>query len=252
VSGDTGVAVAVSGDTGVAVAVHDPAIAVEVHHPAVWGRVDAAAKRVLDIVVGVVALLLLAPVLALLALLIRIDSPGPVFYRATRMGYRGRELRMLKFRKMHDHATGIPLTMHDDARFTRIGRWLARRKLDELPQLWHLITGEMSLVGPRPETGGFVALQHAHYRQILTVRPGIIGWSQLAFAKEGEVLDATDPVAHYVSTILPQKVSLDAMYARQRTLLIDLKIVFWSILAVVAGLPIAVYRKHGTMRVRKR
>jgi lipopolysaccharide/colanic/teichoic acid biosynthesis glycosyltransferase len=98
----------VSTDSGVAVAVHDAAIAVEVHRPAVSGRVDAAAKRVLDIVVGVVALLLLAPVLALLALLIRIDSPGPVFYRSTRMGYRGRELRMLKFRKMHDHATGWP------------------------------------------------------------------------------------------------------------------------------------------------
>jgi len=242
----------VSGDSGVAAAVSERAVALELDGSTRWGRVDVTAKRVLDVGVGAVGLLLLAPVLALLALVIVIDSPGPVFYRATRAGYRGRELRMLKFRKMHDRAAGIPLTTRDDERFTRIGRWLTKHKLDELPQLWHLITGEMSLVGPRPETGGFIALERARYRQILTVRPGILGWSQLAFASEGAVLDATDPVGHYVSRILPQKVSLDVMYARRRTLLIDLRIVFFSTLAVVAGIPIAVHRKDGAMRVRRR
>jgi lipopolysaccharide/colanic/teichoic acid biosynthesis glycosyltransferase len=242
----------VRGDAGVAAAVSDTSIAVDVHRSALWAEVDAAAKRVLDVVVGAVGLLLLAPVLALLALLIRLDSPGPVFYRAARAGYRGRDLAMLKFRKMRDGAAGIPLTLADDDRFTRLGRWLARRKIDELPQLWHLITGEMSLVGPRPEAAGFVALQREEYEQILAVRPGIFGWSQLAFAKEGQVLDTSDPVAHYVSTILPQKMSLDAMYARQRTLLIDLRIVFWSVRTVLAGTSVAVHRTDGAMRVRTR
>ena len=214
-----------NGESGAATAVGDPAVAVHVQSAARWAALDAAAKRVLDVLVGALALLLLAPFLALLALLIRLDSPGPVFYRSPRVGHRGRDLRMLKFRKMHDGATGIALTLENDDRFTRIGRWLAGSKLDELPQLWHLVTGEMSLVGPRPETAGFVAHQRSGYEQILTVRPGILGWSQLAFAEEGRILDASDPLGHYLSEILPQKVALDVMYARRRTLLIDLKIV---------------------------
>jgi len=217
-----------------------------------WSRIDAGVKRMLDVAVATMALLLLSPLLALIALLVRVDSPGPIFYRATRVGHHGRTLRMLKFRKMRDGASGIPLTLQDDARFTSIGRTLAQLKLDELPQLWHVLTGEMSLVGPRPETLRFAALQSADYGRILTVRPGIFGWSQLAFAEENRVLDAADPLGHYVGRILPQKVSLDTMYADRRTLAIDLRIVAWSVLAVVARRPVAVDRRNGRMRLRKR
>src|SRR3954471_22469678 len=100
---------------------------------------------------------LLLPLLVAIALLVVLDSPGPVFYRAQRVGYRGRPLRMLKFRKMHADATGGALTLAEDERFTRVGRWLVRGHLDELPQLWHVLRGEMSLVGPRPESPSFVA-----------------------------------------------------------------------------------------------
>jgi lipopolysaccharide/colanic/teichoic acid biosynthesis glycosyltransferase len=212
----------------------------------------ADGKRLLDVIVAVLTLLLLAPAMGVIALLIKLDSAGPVFYRAARVGYRGETLRMLKFRKMHDRATGSPLTMDDDARFTRIGGWLAKLKLDELPQLWHVLTGEMSLVGPRPETEGFVARHEAEYREILSVRPGILGWSQLAFAEESRILDDADPVGHYVAAILPQKVSLDLLYATTRNVLLDLRIVFWSVLAVALRRRVAVHRSDGRMNLRRR
>jgi lipopolysaccharide/colanic/teichoic acid biosynthesis glycosyltransferase len=222
------------------------------HSPRRPARVAGAVKRALDIAAAAVALLLLAPLLALIALSVRLDSRGPVFYRSTRVGYGGRPLRMLKFRKMRDGARGLPLTVSDDERFTPIGRWLTKLKLDELPQLWHVLTGEMSLVGPRPESPDLAALHAAEYREILTVRPGIFGWSQLAFADENRILDATDPLGHYVGRILPQKVALDTKYARGRTLVLDLRIVAWSVLAVVARLPVAVDREAGRMGLRRR
>src|SRR3954471_21826118 len=116
-----------------------------------------AAKRAIDIAVSALGLVILSPLFLVIALLVVLDSPGPVFYRADRVGYRGRPLRMLKFRKMHEDATGSALTLADDERLTRVGRWLVRGHLDELPQLWHVLRGEMSLVGPRPESPSFVA-----------------------------------------------------------------------------------------------
>jgi lipopolysaccharide/colanic/teichoic acid biosynthesis glycosyltransferase len=159
---------------------------------------------------------------------------------------------MLKFRKMHDDAAGLPLTTADDARLTRLGAFLAKTKLDELPQLWHVLCGEMSLVGPRPETVGFVARHHDEYEEILSVRPGLLGFSQIAFVAEGNILDSEDPLSHYVSAILPQKITLDLMYARERTVVLDLKIMLWSLIAVLARRQVAVNRRTGRMNLRKR
>src|SRR5262245_62042753 len=142
----------------------------------------AAAKRAIDIVGAGLALVLLAPLFLLIAVLITVDSPGPVFFRAERIGYRGRRLRMLKFRKMHPDATGGRLTVPHGARLARVGAWLVRAKLDELPRLWHVLRGEMGLVGPRPESPDFVARFDAEYEQIIHVRPGMTGFTQLAFA----------------------------------------------------------------------
>ena len=208
-------------------------------------------KRAFDIAVGSLILLLLAPMMALVALAIVIESPGPVFYRAHRIGYRGRPLRMLKFRKMRPDAQGLPLTMADDARLTRVGAVLARFKLDELPQFWHVIRGEMSLVGPRPEDPEFVAL-HPEYETILQVRPGITGFSQIAFTREGDVLDADDPIEHYRRQLLPQKVRLDRTYAITRGLRTDVRVLVWTVVAVIAGLPVAVDRREGKMGLRRR
>jgi lipopolysaccharide/colanic/teichoic acid biosynthesis glycosyltransferase len=215
-------------------------------------RLDAAAKRAFDIATSALMLLALVPLILIVALLVKLDSPGPAFFKVDRIGRRGRQLRMLKFRKMHDDAAGIALTTHEDDRLTRIGALLARSKLDELPQLWHVLRGDMSLVGPRPETLDFVAHHRFEYDEILSVRPGLVGFSQIAFLMEGRILDEQDPLTHYVSAILPQKVTLDLMYARERTVLMDLKILTWSLVAVLGRRQVAVNRQTGRMNLRRR
>jgi lipopolysaccharide/colanic/teichoic acid biosynthesis glycosyltransferase len=197
-------------------------------------------------------LLATLPLIAIVSLLILVDSRGPVFYRAERVGRGGRPLRMLKFRKMHQNASGAPLTMSEDARFTRIGGLLARTKIDELPQLWHVLRGEMSLIGPRPEDPGFVAERHDDYRHILSVRPGVTGLSQIAFAEESEILDKVDPMAHYRARIFPQKIRLDRMYASSPTVRMDASILFWTCAAVLLRRQVAVHRETGRMNLRRR
>jgi lipopolysaccharide/colanic/teichoic acid biosynthesis glycosyltransferase len=213
---------------------------------------DRTAKRVVDVAVAGTLLVLLFPLILLASLLIVLDSPGGAFFRCERAGFRGRRLQMLKFRKMREGASGRALTTDDDDRFTRIGPWLAKFKLDEVPQLWHVVRGEMSLVGPRPEDPSFVERHGSAYDHILTVRPGITGLSQLAFAEESRILDDDDPLGHYVDRLLPQKVNLDRLYASQRTLLLDLKILIWTVAAVILRRQVAVHRGTGKMNLRKR
>ncbi len=220
--------------------------------PSLSARANMGFIRALDFFVALTLLLLLLPVVLVAALAIRIESPGPIFFRANRVGWRGRRLKMLKFRKMHEDASGLALTTDDDHRFTRIGALLARLKLDELPQLWHVLRGDMSLVGPRPEDPEFVALHHNAYVTILDVRPGITGLSQIAFLEESRILDDDDPLDHYLSSILPQKVELDAMYARRRTCLMNLRILRWTAAAVIMRRQVAVHRDSGKMNFRKR
>lgn len=212
----------------------------------------AAVKRTIDVAVSGAALVGCSPLFAGIALAVVIDSRGPVFYRADRVGYRGRPLQMLKFRKMHTTAHGAALTMADDDRFTRVGEWLARTKLDELPQLWHVLRGEMSLVGPRPESPSFVAHHRADYDVILTARPGLTGYSQLAFAREGAILDPEDPHEHYVSRLLPQKVGLDRMYASRMSTRRDFEILWATVKTLVLRRPVAVHRQTGALTPRRR
>lgn len=214
--------------------------------------IDSGVKRTSDFALAAMLLLLLALPIALIAVAIRLDSPGPAFYRCRRIGFRGREFLMLKFRKMHDDASGPALTAKRDARFTRLGRFLAESKLDELPQLWNVVRGQMSLVGPRPEDPGFVGEQSDAYERILIVRPGITGLCQLAFAKESEILDPDDALRHYRASILPQKVAMDVLYAERRSLRMDFGIVGWTLAAVVFKRPVAVHRGSARMNVRRR
>jgi lipopolysaccharide/colanic/teichoic acid biosynthesis glycosyltransferase len=216
----------------------------------VLSLVDRALKRTIDVAFAATLLVLASPAIAVLALAIKLDSPGPVFYRCLRVGRGGRVLHMLKFRKMRDDASGPALTAPDDARFTRLGQFLARTKLDELPQLWNVLTGEMSLVGPRPEDPAFVELNQNAYSMILEVRPGITGLSQLAFASESDVLDPDDRLGHYVGRILPQKIGMDQLYASRRSLGMDLKILWWTLRAVVGGRDVAVHRETGRLTRR--
>jgi len=217
--------------------------------PRPWGPL---AKRLFDLAISAVLLVLLLPLIVLLAAAIKLDSRGPVLYRCRRVGFQGSALNMLKFRKMIDGATGPALTVYDDARFTRMGRFLSSTKLDELPQLWNVIKGEMSLVGPRPEDPGFVALHPAEYDQILQVKPGITGLCQLAFIHEARVLASDDRMEAYVESLLPQKVQLDLLYASRRTLTMDLRILLWTAVAVVLRRDVAVRRDTGRLSVRRR
>ena len=205
-----------------------------------------------DVVIAALALAVLLPLFLLIALLIVLDSPGPVFYRAERTGFRGRPLRMLKFRKMHSDARGVALTVTGDERLTRLGAWLVRTKLDELPQLWHVLRGEMSLVGPRPESPSHVDRVRLDYQEILDVRPGLTGYSQLAFAEEPCILDPNDPQGHYLNALLPQKVALDRLYASRFGTRRDLKILIATIATLVLRQPVAVNRTTGALSLRRR
>jgi lipopolysaccharide/colanic/teichoic acid biosynthesis glycosyltransferase len=209
------------------------------------------AKRGLDLIAASTLLLVLLPLIVVLAAAIRLDSRGPAFFRCRRVGFGGREFSMLKFRKMVHDAAGGALTAPEDNRFTRLGRVLAKTKLDEIPQLWNVLKGEMSLVGPRPEDAGFVELCQTEYRQILRVRPGITGLSQLAFARESEILDPDDRHGHYVSKLLPAKARIDCLYVSRRSLGMDFKILFWTAAAVLLRLEVAVHRQSGRLTRRR-
>jgi lipopolysaccharide/colanic/teichoic acid biosynthesis glycosyltransferase len=191
-------------------------------------RLAGATKRALDLAVAALALLLTAPLLAVIAVAIRCDTPGPVLFRQERVGRGGRNFRIHKFRTMvvDAAARGPQLTVGDDARITRTGRFLRRTKLDELPQLLDVLLGDMSLVGPRPELPCYVALYPAGLRdRVLAVRPGITDPVSLAFADESALLArAADPEREYIEVILPRKLSAAADYAEHATLATDLMV----------------------------
>jgi lipopolysaccharide/colanic/teichoic acid biosynthesis glycosyltransferase len=186
------------------------------------------------------------------ALAIKLESRGPVFYKCRRVGVGGREFAMLKFRKMRTGVAGAPLTAVDDERFTRIGRILAKTKVDELPQLWNVLTGSMSLVGPRPEDPTFVELRRAEYELILRVKPGITGLSQLAFAREMEILDAEDRVGDYLRRLMPAKMHLDELYVARRSIRLYLRSLWWTTVAIAFRHEVAVSRETGRMNLRRR
>jgi lipopolysaccharide/colanic/teichoic acid biosynthesis glycosyltransferase len=192
-------------------------------------RALSMAKRAFDLAVAALGLLLTAPLLALIAVAIKCDSAGPVLFRQDRVGRGGRIFRIHKFRTMVVDAStrGTSLTVGDDARITRVGRFLRRSKLDELPQLLDVLAGAMSLVGPRPELPQYVALYPAALRdKVLRVRPGITDPVSLTFVDESALLArAPDPEREYVEVILPRKLTAAAEYAEHATLVTDLRII---------------------------
>ena len=184
------------------------------------------AKRLFDLAVALPGLLLLAPAMLLIALCIKLDSPGPVFFRQLRVGRHGVPFRIHKFRTMVADAPqlGPALTVGDDPRITRVGRWLRGTKLDELPQLLDVLAGSMSLVGPRPELPQYVALYPADLRErVLAGRPGLTDPASLRFADESMLLArATDPEREYREVLLPAKLRESVAYAERATLGSDL------------------------------
>jgi lipopolysaccharide/colanic/teichoic acid biosynthesis glycosyltransferase len=195
-------------------------------------------KRSFDFLVAALALLLLTPVLLLLALWIKLDSPGPALFRQERVGRGGQLFRIRKLRTMaHDPShTGPGITAGEDKRITRAGHFLRRSKLDELPQLLDVLQGHMSLVGPRPELPQYVALYPADLREkILSVRPGITDLASIEYRNEGELLaKAVDPEREYREVVLPAKLKLAAQYVDQASLRFDLRLI-WRTVRVMWG-----------------
>ncbi len=193
------------------------------------------AKRLFDLLGSALALLLLAPLLLVVAAWIKVDTPGPVFYRQERVGRHGVPFRIHKFRTMRDGAGGLPLTVGADPRITRAGAWLRRTRVDELPQFIDVLQGTMSLVGPRPEVPRYVAHYPPALRErALAVRPGITDPASLAYIDEAALLAAAaDPEREYIEVILPAKLAHAAAYAEQATLATDLAVLWRTLRALL-------------------
>jgi lipopolysaccharide/colanic/teichoic acid biosynthesis glycosyltransferase len=194
-------------------------------------------KRIFDWLASGLGLLVLSPVLLALALWIKLDSPGPVFFRQERVGQGGRVFRIHKFRTMVSDAErrGLQITVGADARVTRVGQWLRKYKLDELPQLLDVWLGHMSLVGPRPEVPRYVACYPADVRDVvLSVRPGITDRASIEFKDENEILGrAADPHLAYVNEVLPIKQRYYVAYVESRSFWGDIAIIFATMRALV-------------------
>ncbi len=208
-----------------------PSSHLRVESSASTSRVGDVVIRGFDLAVCLVVLPWALLIGAITALLIYVDSPGSVFYPSTRVGRHGRTFQMLKFRKMRRAARGGPLTMSNDERFTPIGSFLSMTKLDELPQLWNVLKGDMRLVGPRPEVPEFVARYRHEYQELLTVLPGITGPAAVEYASESHLLSLQhDPRQFYENSIMPRKIEIDLDYIRTRTLPGDLRILIQTML----------------------
>lgn len=188
------------------------------------------AKRGFDILCALVGLLLLAPLLATIAAWIRLSSPGPVIYYATRVGRNGKLFHLYKFRTMRQDAdrTGPGITRSDDDRITPVGRLLRKSKLDELPQLLNVLKGEMSLVGPRPEDPRYVAHYTPHERVVLSVRPGVTSLASIRYRNEESLLQGENWEDFYLQHVMRDKLRVDSRYIEKWSFSLDLRILFFT------------------------
>ena len=211
-------------------------------HRALRNWVDRFCKRGFDLLASFCGLVLLSPFFLLIGVLIRQESPGPVFYRGSRLGKDGKPFHILKFRTMYEcdaSYEGPRLTAQGDERVTSMGQWLRDTKVNELPQLWNVLVGEMSLVGPRPEDPEIAVHWPAQARQeILSVRPGLTSPASILYRDEENMLSAGngDPLDDYFRIVMPDKLRLDQLYVRNHGFLSDLDVIFWTLIALLPRL----------------
>jgi lipopolysaccharide/colanic/teichoic acid biosynthesis glycosyltransferase len=190
------------------------------------------AKRTLDLVGAGAGVVVLSPLFLVVAVLVKAEDGGPVFFRQERVGYRGRPFSIWKFRTMIPGADlrGLPLTVGRDTRVTRVGAWLRRLKLDELPQLFNVLAGEMTLVGPRPEVPRYVASYGLDQRRVLELVPGVTDEASIRYLDESAILAAAaDPEQMYVDQIIPEKIRLNLAYAAHATVWTDLRVILATV-----------------------
>jgi lipopolysaccharide/colanic/teichoic acid biosynthesis glycosyltransferase len=198
------------------------------------GPVEGSVKRSVDLFFSAVGLILISPLLLLIALVIKVDSPGPVFYRGVRSGRYGKCFRIWKFRTMLvDSERFGGTTGKDDPRVTRVGRFLRRYKFDELPQLMNVLTGDMSLVGPRPELEEHTSAYEGEEKLILSVRPGITDYASVQFRNLNELVGSEEPHRVFIEKFRPEKNRLRLAYVKQQSLREDMKILFKTLACVI-------------------
>lgn len=195
-------------------------------------------KRGIDILVAGVMLIVCMPLLVLCAILVKVDSRGPFLFRQLRMGRGFRTFRLIKLRTMNEGEEGSVITLGFDARVTRIGRWLRRWKLDEIPQLWNVLRGEMSLVGPRPVIPELAREFASDYHILLRVRPGLTDPATLQYCHEAEILSRVDdPLRYFKTVVTPDKLRISSDYLRRSTTASDLAVLLKTALAVLSPAP---------------
>jgi lipopolysaccharide/colanic/teichoic acid biosynthesis glycosyltransferase len=194
-------------------------------------------KRCFDLIAATMGLVLLSPLFLVIAVLIKLSSTGPVFYRGVRIGLNGQPFRIFKFRTMRPDAelVGSTSTAHNDPRVTRIGRWLRPAKLDELPQLINVLKGEMSLVGPRPEVREHTAEYTEEEQVILTVRPGITDYASIRFYNLSELVGSEDPRGTFIEKYRPEKNRLRVFYVQNQSFWGDMRLIFRTLFRIVMG-----------------
>lgn len=193
-------------------------------------------KRVFDVMASGLGLLLLSPLFLIIAIWVKADSPGPVFYRQTRVGRGNRDFRLFKFRSMRvgSDKKGLITVGGHDPRVTRSGYYIRKYKLDELPQLINVFIGDMSLVGPRPEVRKYVDLYTPHQLHVLDVRPGITDLASIRYRNENELLEqAADPEQYYREVVMQDKLRINSEYIADRSFFKDIKIIFLTFWAIV-------------------
>ena len=195
---------------------------------------NALLKRIFDIIVSLVALIILSPLILILALIVRFTSPGPIFYMASRVGLNGQPFKLFKFRSMVINAdkVGPGITTSGDRRITPIGKILRRTKMDELPQLLNVLRGDMSMVGPRPEDARYIAMYTPDQRKVLDVRPGITSLASVKYRNEEAMLIGKDWETTYVNEIMPAKLAIDLEYVQHASVMRDIEIMFRTFLAL--------------------
>ena len=201
-----------------------------------YNKIYSLAKRAFDISCALIGLIILLPIFLICIILAKFQSPGPVFYRAQRIGRSGRIFLMYKFRTMviNAESTGTSLTTYKDPRITKIGNFLRRTKLDELPQLLNVLKSDMSIIGPRPEAPVYVKYYTEEQRRVLSVRPGITGSAQLENRNEELKLKGqSDPEEYYINQLLPEKLKIDLNYIENRSFILDLKVIFKTIWTIM-------------------
>lgn len=199
-------------------------------------RIQLLIKRIFDFTVSLIGIVIISPILLVISILIKLDSKGPILFKQIRVGKNGKPFKIFKFRTMVVDAEkkGMQITVGSDSRITKSGLVLRKTKLDELPQLFNVLTGEMSFVGPRPEVPRYVEMYDENQKSILKVRPGITDLASIKYRNENDLLaKSLDPEATYINEIMPKKIELNIEYLKNMSVLYDLKLIIRTVLVVI-------------------